>query len=135
MGTCAQLFHELLALDHSHRPPWAPYHGVSVAAYHLQHPSVSTPAMLRGQWSLVSVFARDGIAAARTFAAAQVARNRGSSPPRDELPAIGVDFGRAPAGFAVTIADVSVDGSFPAAGFEARVAAWARATLDAWAAP
>ncbi|MCK1817017.1 DUF5946 family protein [Streptomyces sp. XM4011] len=42
--------------------------------------------------------------------------------------------GAAPTGFGVTIADVAVDGSFPAAGYEDRVRAWAGSTLAAWSA-
>jgi len=107
---------------------------VSVATYLLQHPSRSAPAMLPVQWSLVNVFAEDGIAAVHTSAAARVARNRGGSRRTGE-PATEVDFGHPPATFAVTIADVSVDGSFPADGFQARVASWVRATIEAWTQP
>jgi hypothetical protein len=131
MGTCAELFDALLALDHSRRPPWGAHHGVSVATYLLQHPSRSTPAMRRGQWELVRAFTRDGLAAAQALAAARVAGNRGGRRPSDE-PAAGVELDRVPAGFAVTIADVSVDGTFPADGFADRVASWARATVEAW---
>jgi hypothetical protein len=133
MGSCPDLFLGLLALDHS-RQPWAAYHGVSVATYLLQHPSLSAPAMLPGQWSLVNVFAEDGIAAVGAFTAARVARNRGGRRQTGE-PAADVDLGQPPGAFAVTIADVSVDGSFPAAGFPARVASWVRATIEAWRQP
>lgn len=37
-----------------------------------------------------------------------------------------------PTVFPVTIADVAVDGTFPAEGFAGRVAVWAEATLAAW---
>ena len=37
-----------------------------------------------------------------------------------------------PAGFDMTILDVSVDGSFPAEGYEQRVHQWAFTTLRAW---
>jgi hypothetical protein len=37
-----------------------------------------------------------------------------------------------PAGFAMAILDVSVDGSFPAGGYEQRVRQWAFTTLAAW---
>jgi Family of unknown function (DUF5946) len=134
MGTCPDLFLGLLALDHSRRQPWGAYHGVSVATYLLQHPSLSAPAMLPAQWSMVNVFAQDGIAAVQAFAAARVARNRGGSRQTGE-PAADVDLGHPPGAFAVTIADVSVDGSFPAAGFQARVALWVQATIEAWTQP
>ncbi|MFJ8477449.1 hypothetical protein [Kitasatospora sp. NPDC094011] len=35
-------------------------------------------------------------------------------------------------GFAVTIEQVALDGTFPAAGFPERVRDWATATLAAW---
>lgn len=132
MGRCSELFLGLLALDHSRRQPWGAYHGVSVATYSLQHPSLSTAAVLGGQWRLVTVFAQDGIAAVQRFTAGLAARNRGAGVGPRESPLVGVDFDHPPAGFAVTISDVSVDGSFPAAGFEARVAAWVQATVEAW---
>ncbi|MBG0824494.1 hypothetical protein HS048_27680 [Planomonospora sp. ID91781] len=37
---CDALFHRLLTLDYSRRVPWAPLHTVSVACFHLQHPSL-----------------------------------------------------------------------------------------------
>lgn len=135
LGTCSDLFLRLLALDHSRRQPWGAYHGVSVATYLLQHPSLSAPALLPGQWSLLNVFVDDGIAAVQAFAAARVARNRGRSPQPGEPPPVGVDFDRPPVAFPVTISDVSADGSFPAAGFEGRAASWARATVAGWTQP
>lgn len=38
----------------------------------------------------------------------------------------------APSGFTYTIADVAMDGTFPAAGYADRVRAWAETSLAAW---
>ncbi|MEV7595880.1 DUF5946 family protein [Kitasatospora sp. NPDC089797] len=129
---CAELFHALLALDHSRARPWGPLHGVSVACFLLQHPG-----RLPG----------DGGAVARAFLRAYL---EGGLPAVEELvgrarranahrvpggPARTVEPAPAPptGGFAVTVEHVAVDGTFPAAGFPERVRAWAAATLEAWA--
>jgi hypothetical protein len=113
MGTCSDLFLRLLALDHSRRQPWGAYHGVSVAAYLLQHPSLSATSVLRGQWKLATVFVDRGIAAVHALTEALVARNRDGARRPDEGLQVDVDLDRRPASFAVTIADVSVTARFP----------------------
>ncbi|MGI6877129.1 DUF5946 family protein [Amycolatopsis sp. 3B14] len=127
-GPCEELFHVVLALDHSRREPWGPLHGVTVACFLLQHPS-RVPERDRGRnWAIVRAFADGGRPAVAGLTAA--VRRANSHRARGALP----EFDAPPGGagsFEVTIADVAQDGTFPAAGFEERVRAWARATLDA----
>ncbi|MGW3042180.1 DUF5946 family protein [Kitasatospora sp. NPDC001159] len=129
---CEGLFHALLALDHARKEPWGPLHGVSVSCFLLQHPS-RLPA--------------DNGARAREFLRAHldgglaevdrlVERARGANSHRvkERAPEV-VREARVEAprgGYAVTIAEVAVDGTFPAEGFPERVRAWAAATVEAW---
>ncbi|GII96120.1 DUF5946 family protein [Sinosporangium siamense] len=132
--TCEELFHAVLALDHSRLAPWGPLHGVTVACFLLQHPSRLPAGPDRTRtWAILHAYLDEGLpAVARLTARARRAnshRNRtgvlpgaAAMPPAPEAPAYGV-----------TIADVARDGTFPADGFPERVTAWARATADAWA--
>jgi hypothetical protein len=141
-GICDELFHTLLALDHSRQPPWGPLHGVSVACFLLQHPGRSE-ASRRGRegelWELVRGYIDGGLAAvdwivrrARWDNSRRGSRAGGASPEDASSSAVpGVATGP----FAVTIEDVAVDGTFPADGFADRLAAWAAATLSAAAPP
>lgn len=127
---CAELFHAVLALDHSRRPPWGPLHGVTVACFLLQHPSRLPAANRARTWAIAHTFVTEGLdAATRLTERARRAnshRNREVRPENTEAPAA------PPATFGVTIADVAQDGTFPADGFPERVRAWAVATVSAW---
>ncbi|MET8625128.1 DUF5946 family protein [Kitasatospora sp. NPDC004669] len=120
-----------MALDHAREEPWGPLHGVSVSCFLLQHPS-RLPA--------------DNGARAREFLRAHldgglaevdrlVGRARGANSHRvKERAPEAVREARVEApqgGYAVTIAEAAVDGTFPAEGFPERVRAWA-ATVGAW---
>lgn len=124
--SCAELFDVVLALDHSRRPPWGPLHAVTVACFLLQHPR-RTPAAAQPLQAVLHAYLYGGLDAVSSLTErrrrANNHRNRGAAIP-----------GGAPAParttYSVTIADVAQDGTFPAAGFADRVAAWARAVLD-----
>ncbi|KUL55373.1 hypothetical protein ADL22_00295 [Streptomyces sp. NRRL F-4489] len=133
--SCDELFHALLALDHSRQAPWGPLHGVSVSCFLLQHPSrlpADGGAMAR---TLLSAYLEGGLEQANQLVAQARRGNshvvkggpsrvdRKVTPPPREAPV------RSP--FAVTIEDVAVDGTFPASRFTERVRAWAAATVDA----
>ena len=98
---CAELFDQILALDHSRRQPWGALHGEAVACYFLQHPHA--PRAPRVPAPLYDRLER--------FVALSPDRASMQSNP-------------------VTIQDVAVDGSFPAAGYRERVDRWARSILD-----
>ncbi|MCP2286192.1 hypothetical protein APR04_005128 [Promicromonospora umidemergens] len=122
LGACVDLFHGLLALDHQRLQPWGSFHGLNVACYFLQHPTQTSAAVLGGQWQVVTTFLAQGLDAVHTLEADLVRANRRKAGP---LPSFDPPPARsAPA--AVTIADLSVDGTFPADGYEARILEWAR---------
>lgn len=129
--SCEELFHTVLALDHSRRPPWGPLHGVTVACFLLQHPSRQPAADRARTWTILWTYVTEGLAATNRLTEqarrANSHRNRGTQPPVADGPS-----GPPPAAFDVTIADVAMDGTFPAGGFPERVTAWAEATLTAW---
>ncbi|WP_344416077.1 DUF5946 family protein [Pseudonocardia ailaonensis] len=123
------LFERLLALDHSRAEPWGPLHGVVVAAFTLQHDHEPRPAD-DPALELLRAFVergREGLAAV-TARRRRANSHRGAGLARPTGPLL-----PAPAGFAVRIGDVTVDGGFPADGHAERVRAWALATLTAWA--
>ncbi|MFH9347671.1 DUF5946 family protein [Kitasatospora sp. NPDC017646] len=130
---CEELFHGLLALDHSRAEPWGPLHGVSVSCFLLQHPArlpADGGAAARG---LLRAYLDGGLPAVdRLIGRARAANSHrvtgrsapgGAVPPGREAPR---------GGFAVTVEEVAQDGTFPAAGFPDRVRAWAAATLEVW---
>lgn len=101
--TCGELFDTLLALDHSRRQPWGGVHGEVVACYFLQHPGAPrAPAETAPLYEILERFAARGLPPSVTTAETSTA---------------------------VTIHDVAVDGSFPAAGHRERVQRWAAAIL------
>lgn len=119
-GSCEDLFHVLLALDHQRQPPWGPHHGVNVACYYLQHPSTAPTNSADGQWTLIEAYSRGGLKAANQIERHRVTQNR-----RGFLTTDGAS--RAPARMRTprfTIEDLSVDGSFPAQGYEGRMNQW-----------
>ena len=121
--SCDDLFQELLALDHSRQAPWGPLHGIALASFFLQHSSRLPRAARPLYWALLHAYLRGGLATA----APMIERTRqlnshrrgGRTPQASDYPG-------------ATIADVALDGSFPAAGYEERVRSWAADTTGAW---
>jgi hypothetical protein len=114
--SCDDLFQELLALDHSRQAPWGPLHGIAVACFFLQHSSHRAGAARALYWGMLHAYLRGG-------RAPQAGDYPGAPPFPDAEP---------PRSYATTIADVAVDGSFPAAGHKDRVRSWAADTTSAW---
>jgi hypothetical protein len=132
---CERLFELLLAKEYAHDLPFGPLHGVTVACFFLQHPEhPKAPRELATLAALLKDYIDHGSATLQ-----HEAEREGPSPPRQRAVSAGVTMqaaiappsGRRPYGF--TIADVAVDGTFPAAEHERRVDTWALATLEAWA--
>ncbi|WP_260194974.1 DUF5946 family protein [Actinophytocola gossypii] len=122
LGSCTELFGALLALDHERRQPWGRFHGLNVACFQLQHPSATTVSAVGGQWQVVNTFLAGGLTAIQDLQTRWVRSNRRGArpwPAADSVPARS-----APP--TVTIEDVSVDGTFPASGYEERMHAWAK---------
>ncbi|MEV8441178.1 DUF5946 family protein [Actinosynnema sp. NPDC051121] len=134
--SCEELFHAVLALDHSRRPPWGPLHGVTVSCFLLQHPGRLTAHDRARPWAALHAYLDGGLAAATRLADGLRRANshRAGGPlSADVVAGLPVaPLGPPPTAFAVTIADVAEDGTFPAAGFPERVHSWAAATVDAW---
>ncbi|TQM78344.1 hypothetical protein FHX81_0607 [Saccharothrix saharensis] len=126
----------MLALDHARRPPWGPLHGVIVSCFLLQHPGRLRDGDRARPWATLHAYLDGGPAAATRLAGALRRANShraGDGVIADVVAAVPVaPLGPTPGAFAVTIGDVAVDGTFPAAGFADRVAAWAAATVAAW---
>jgi hypothetical protein len=126
---CAEHFSELLALDLSRVQPFAAHHGLNVACYLLQHPSQGPGSALPVQWLAATTFVREGLDAMRRLQQRAVERNNhgySKAPYADIAPA---DSDRPTAPFSVGIEDVSVDGSYPAEGYELRMRRWADAVV------
>jgi hypothetical protein len=119
-GSCAQLFHALLTLDHQRLQPWGEFHGLNVACYLLQHPSQAPHGVDAEHLQLVTAFLEGGPAAAQRWESDRVRLNRRHrlSTSRRPVPA----RIRRPT---FTIEDLSVDGSFPADGYDERMRRWA----------
>lgn len=145
--TCAELFLDLLALDHSRQQPWGPLHGVVTAAFFLQHPSDSrtTPAQQAFGLSLIHDYLRGGQAAltaategaraSNSHRAADGTRTRRAGGRPTETTGAQRAAELVEPVTATTIHDVAVDGTFPAAGYEERVRRWARFVAATGAAP
>ncbi|QRP50945.1 DUF5946 family protein [Amycolatopsis sp. FDAARGOS 1241] len=134
--SCEELFHTVLALDHSRRPPWGPLHGVTVSCFLLQHPSRLPAPRRLPCWEILHTYLGEGVfATARLTERSRRAnshRNAGSAP-ADTVPDVPTPSATpSPTSFSVTITDVAQDGTFPADGFPERVTAWAKATVTAW---
>ncbi|MGY2065263.1 DUF5946 family protein [Blastococcus sp. SYSU DS0619] len=137
-ATCSELFLDLLAMDHSRQPPWGPLHGVVVAAFFLQHPSdpQASPSQQAFGLELLHDYLRGG--APRLAGASKRARrdnSHRSSARRSPKSAPEVVVERPNDGrrFTTTLHDVAVNGTFPAAGHEERVHAWARSVAETYA--
>jgi hypothetical protein len=129
---CEELFQRLLALDHSRREPWGPLHGVAVACYRLQHPASLAEGAHTFPLELLRTHVAGGAEASRKLTERSRRANSHRVRRREHTaPASSPD---APTRFAFTVAEVAVDGSFPAGGHSERVRSWARATLTAWSA-
>lgn len=129
-----ELFHRLLALDHSRQPPWGPLHGVAVACYLLQQADAP---VAEDDYNLetLRVFLAGGQPALTALAEQRTRRNShraGSNSPFP--PSSGQLLRGPPPSFATTITDVALNGTFPAPGYEQRVRQWAAHTLQAWTA-
>ncbi|MEU3372804.1 DUF5946 family protein [Streptomyces sp. NPDC006660] len=59
--SCDELFHALLALDHSRQAPWGPLHGVSVSCFLLQHPSWLPADDGATAWALLRAYLEGGL--------------------------------------------------------------------------
>ncbi|WP_255459373.1 MULTISPECIES: DUF5946 family protein [unclassified Nocardiopsis] len=127
---CEELFQQLLALDHSRQEPWGPLHGVAVACYRLQHPASLTEGSHVFPLELLRAYVEGGPEAARRMT--EHARRANSHRARRPEHTVTAPRSEAPTGFAFTIAEVAVDGGFPADGYPGRVRSWAEATLAGW---
>ncbi|MFD7450504.1 DUF5946 family protein [Kitasatospora sp. NPDC059827] len=130
---CPELFHRLLALDHSRAEPWGPLHAVSVSCFLLQHPGRLPGDGGAGARGMLRAYLDGGLPAVeRLVGRARRANSHrvtgGAAPGGAAHPAQEAPRG----GFAVTIEQVAVDGAFPAEGFAERVGVWASVTLAAW---
>ncbi|MFD3564095.1 DUF5946 family protein [Streptomyces sp. NPDC058686] len=133
--SCDELFHALLALDHSRQAPWGPLHGVSVSCFLLQHPSRLPAGDGATAWALLRAYLEGGLDEVNQLVGH--ARRGNSHRVKGEPSPVGPDAALphrdAPRSrFSVTIQDVAVDGTFPSSEFTQRVKAWAAATVDAW---
>lgn len=133
---CTELFERLLVLDYSLQEPWGPMHGVVVACYRLQHSELSD-ADREGLLDLLNAYAQGGQQALGHWVDGARRANShryGRTGPGDahHPPAQAPMPWCAPRDYEVTIADVAVDGTFPAEGHQERVGHWVRATLAAW---
>ncbi|GAA3184255.1 MULTISPECIES: DUF5946 family protein [Streptomyces] len=133
--SCDELFQVLLALDHGRQEPWGPLHGVSVSCHLLQHPGrLPADGGARAR-EMLRAYLDGGLDEVNRLAGRARRGNShrvqgGPAPAAREAARPHRDAPRS--GFAVTIRDVAVDGSFPAHGFPERVRDWAAATLEAW---
>ncbi|MFJ9446447.1 DUF5946 family protein [Kitasatospora sp. NPDC101235] len=133
--SCDELFHALLALDHSRQAPWGPLHGVSVSCFLLQHPSRLPADDGAMAWALLHTYLEGGLDEVNQLVG-QARRDNShrvkGGPLRvvRDAPLPHRDASRSR--FSVTIQDVAVDGTFPSSAFTERVKAWAAATVDAW---
>ncbi|WP_158841066.1 DUF5946 family protein [Saccharothrix deserti] len=134
--SCEELFHVVLALDHSRRPPRGPLHGVTVSCFLLQHPS-RLPAPDRARtWAILHAYVNEGLTAVTRLTEgmrrANSHQNRAAALPDIVTGVPTPPLGPTPTAFSVTINDVAQDGTFPAVGFPERVNAWATATVAGW---
>lgn len=125
-GSCEDLFHTLLALDHQRLAPWGPHHGLNVACYYLQHGSTTPANTAGGPWALIEAYRIGGLAAVHQVERRKVLQNRRGLLASSE--AMRVPARVHPA--QVTIEHLSVNGSFPAQGYEERMDDWVFSVLS-----
>jgi hypothetical protein len=123
-GTCVELFHELLARDHERKLPFAAWHTLNVAGYLLQHPGTTSENVLAGQWEVARRFASHGLDGVHAIVKGAVRRNSHRAANKTAAPSTALEAPVMSHLPAVTIEDVSVDGTFPAEGYEERMTAW-----------
>jgi hypothetical protein len=99
---------------------------VNVACYYLQHPSSAPVDSADVHWAFVEAYRSGGPAAVNQLERRRVARNRPARLDSDEAPRA-PDRTRRPH---YTIEDLSVDGSFPAEGYEQRMNEWVASVLS-----
>ena len=116
-------------LDLTRIQPFAAHHGLNVACYMLQHPSLCAASAVPVQWLAATTFVRDGLDAMRRLQQHAVERNshRNSQGPYADVAPIDPERPTAP--FSLGIEDVSVDGTFPTDGYELRMRRWAEAVV------
>ena len=135
LPSCTDLFERLLALDHSRHRPWGPLHGVAVSCFFLQHPDHQLAPVAGNDvsWAILHAYL-DGGNPALDALTARILRHAGDRERHGQvdLSAQTLPDGPRPTGFAVTIAHVAVDGTFPARGYEDRVHTWCVNTVDTW---
>ncbi|GAA4424086.1 hypothetical protein GCM10023169_20470 [Georgenia halophila] len=130
LGICEDHFMTLLALDHSRVQPFGRFHGVNVACYFAQHPSRCKASALPAQRAIVAAFVNQGIEAVHAMQNAAVRRNSHSSRAAPSAVNDHCEGKVLLPPFAVAIENVSVDGTFPAGGYEDRMIEWAEATVE-----
>lgn len=121
--SCAERFARLLALDHSRQEPWGSRHGLSFAAYALQHPTIHSDGSRATSWYLLQRVYVQGTAAAHVL---RVMRAHPGAVPDDVVVPPLPERADRPPPFGVTIADL---GAFDAHAFATLLDAWCRATL------
>jgi hypothetical protein len=138
--SCEELFDRLLVLDHQQKPPWGALHAVVVACFFLQHPGHGRAPASGGdvQWAILQHYLVGGPSAVDAFVARARSANSHRRAGRRGAPSLTTAEDprlpdvAAPQRFGTTIADVAVDGSFPAVRYEDRVRAWAHSTARAY---
>jgi hypothetical protein len=120
---CLTRWHTLLALDHSHRAPWGPLHGLEFATYMLQHPRSTPPDVLDRCWGVLYRLVELQHTPEQVFQDMRLLPKRAAVPGAPPRPAA------APSHFSMTIQDL---GSFEEESYETLLYEWARATITEW---
>ena len=120
---CTTRWHTLLSLDHSHRVPWGPLHGLAFATYTMQHPRSAPPAVLDRCWGVLYRLVELHHTPEHVFQDIRALPKDAAVPGAPPRPSA------APSTFSMTIQDL---GTFDARDYEARLHEWARITLSRW---
>ena len=121
--TCTTRWHMLLALDHSHRAPWGPMHGLAFATFMLQHPRSAPSALLDRCWGVLYRLLE------LHHSPEQVFQDMRALPKNAVVPGAPPRPSSVPSHFGMTIQDL---GTFEAESYERLLYEWARATLLGW---
>lgn len=131
---CEALFDQLLALEFSQAEPYGRLHGVTVAAYGVQHPTRFSESVREGQWQLLQVFDEQGIEGVEALQENRRKRNshrRGRLAEADEE-LLELDDLPDQVGTATTIADVAgPERDFAPEEHAERVARWVSGLVGA----